>query len=749
MRPFLLASLLLAACAASPGDASSPERSGPVGAPRDRASLTRWGRDLDREAPLPAYPRPTLVRQRWHSLNGPWQFEVAREGQPPPFGRDLESTILVPFAPEAPLSGVGKHHPRFWYRRTFRVPTGWRRDRILLQFGADDWEAEVWVNGRRLALHRGGYDPFSVDITAALLPVPDQELIVRVFDPTDRGEQMRGKQVLDPGGIWYSPVSGIWQTVWIEPVPRRGIDALYIEPDLDRGEVGVRVEGIDPLGGDRVEVEVRERGGLITARRGGVGELLVAPIPSPRAWSPEDPFLYDLRVTRTGADGRVLERVESYFALRKVERSVGEDGKARILLNGKPRFLRGVLDQGWWPDGLYTAPSDEALRFDVATAKAMGFDLIRKHVKVEPERWYAWCDRLGVLVWQDIPNGAARSGEGRRQFEEELDAIVAARRFHPSIIGWVLFNEGWGQYDTPRLCEHLAGLDPTRLVTCASGWTDAPVGDVIDVHHYPGPVAPRDPGERIPVLGEFGGISWPVPGHSPVGAWGYQGVRDAQELSFAYEDLQRELVPLKEAGLGAAIYTQLSDVESEANGLVTYDREVIKVAPAEIARMNREQFTPLHVLLPTSKEAPHAWRYRFDSPGEGWSGDYGRSLDLPGPELGWQEGQAGFGSDGTPGAIVRTTWTSPDIWLVTDFQLGALPEGEIVLNLHHDEEATVWVNGREVLSRGGFTTDYVRIRTGLSARDLLVKGTNRVAVHCHQTSGGQYIDLGIEVMGTR
>ena len=333
--------LLLAACAA-PTEPDVPE-------PTPAASggtLTRWGQALDREAPLPEYPRPSMVRQRWRSLNGPWQFEPRTPSQPLPFDRELSGEILVPFPPESVLSGVKAHHEHLWYKRDFDVPTGWRSDRVLLHFGAVDWEAEVWVNGRRLTLHRGGYDPFTVDITPALLPIPEQQLLVRVSDPTDAGEQMRGKQVRDPKGIWYTPVSGIWQTVWIEPVPRRGVDELAIEPSYDpetrAGSVAVTVGGIDLLGGDLVEVEVLERGGLSAARRGAVGERIEVPIPAARPWSPEDPFLYDLRVTRTGAEGKVLDRVHSYFGLRRIERVIKEIGAVFLQDEGERRRLRHV-----------------------------------------------------------------------------------------------------------------------------------------------------------------------------------------------------------------------------------------------------------------------------------------------------------------------------------------------------------------------------------------------------------------------
>lgn len=730
----------LCSCKTEPGTRPQPGAQAP-------AMVTRWTEAGFKGTPLPEYPRPSLVRDRWLNLNGTWQFEVGGASQPPPFDRDLRRKIRVPFPVESSLSGIEEHHEHLWYKRSFDVPTGWRADRLWLHFGAVDWEAEVWVNGRNLGVHRGGYDPFAVEITDALLTIPAQELVLRVYDPTDAGEQMRGKQAVDGEGIWYRPVSGIWQTVWVEPVPRRGIDDLILEPDLEAGSVAVTAVGQDQLGDDLIEVELLERGGLLAARRGTVGERLVVPIPAPRAWSPEDPFLYDLRVTRTAADGRVREQVTSYFGLRTIERVVGEDGQVRLHLNGEPRFLMGVLDQGWWPDGLYTAPTDEALYHDVSLARSLGFDLVRKHVKVEPERWYHWCDRLGLLVWQDMPNAGNYTTAGREQFEVELARLIEAREHHPSIIGWVLFNEGWGQYDTERLTAEVRHLDPSRLVTGASGWVDADVGDVIDAHHYPGPRLPEASATRLAAVGEFGGVSLPVQGHGARGdAWGYQAAVNGEQLAFAYEGHLRDMWQLVDQGLDLAVYTQLTDVESETNGLVTYDRAVLKVPAERIAAANRRQLRTLRTLLATGEQGGRAWRYRLTPPEGDWTREYGASLDLPGEDGGWLEGLAGFGTHGTPGAVVRTEWSTNDLWMVTDFELGSVPAGDLLLRLHHDDQVEVWLNGTQILGRTGFTTSYTRMNTGLRAEDLLVVGENRIAVHVHHAGGGQYADVGVEVL---
>ncbi|MFC1662499.1 glycoside hydrolase family 2 protein, partial [Gemmatimonadota bacterium] len=648
------------------------------------------------------------------NLNGLWDFTVLpREparAAPPPDGA-FQERILVPFPVESALSGISREvtpSERVWYRKRFRLPEEGERSRWLVHFGAVDWEAEVFLNGRSLGTHRGGYDPFSFEITDALLGRQEQELVVAVWDPSDEGDQPRGKQVLEPHGIWYTAVTGIWQTVWLEPVPEAYIDGLAIVPDLGAQSVTVTVSVSARDSTPEVRVTAGSGGpgeGARVQARGRAGQAITLEISSPRLWSPDDPFLYDLSVELEGGDV-----VQSYFAMRSI--SIGSDsrGHPRLLLNGRPLFQLGLLDQGWWPDGLYTAPSDEALLFDVHTTKALGYNLIRKHVKVEPARWYFHADREGLLVWQDMPSGNNRSLEGKEQFAHELQNVVDALRNHPSIVMWVPFNEGWGQHQTEEYVEWLRGYDPSRLVNNASGWTDTGVGDVLDIHRYPGPGAPDalEAGDRVPVLGEFGGLGLPVPGHTWVQEdnWGYRSFESPEGLREGYRELLHQLRAFVGDGLAAAVYTQTTDVEVEVNGVMTYDREIVKLGESAFG-LHQQLLGPppdLRPLVPTSRLHPQVWRYSTDAP----TGDWVR------PEFddgGWPQGPGGFGSEGTPGSRVRTVWDTPELWLRRTFDLGAeelegLEEGRLCLRIHHDEDAEVYLNGIQIAALEGYTSDY-------------------------------------------
>ena len=559
---------------------------------------TKWGEALDREHPLPEYPRPQLRRESFLNLNGVWQYAVSTLNSEP---EEYDGDIVVPFPLESELSGVGRvlqPGEYLWYRREFTLPEDFNVGRVLLHFGAVDQCARVWVNGMDACTHTGGYLPFSADITDLLFE-GENTLVVRVTDDTDRSYHTRGKQKLKPGGIWYSPVSGIWQTVWCESVPENYISSLFITPHLEDGSVELLVMGEGAvravIDGDAYDFEA------------GTSALLK--LREVRAWSPEEPYLYKLELAM-GDD-----RVESYFAMRSV--GIGEDrnGVKRLLLNGKPYFQNGLLDQGWWPDGLYTAPSDEALAFDIAAAKTMGFNMLRKHVKVEPLRWYYHCDRLGMLVWQDMPNGggaysaltvsaplltgshsrddkyskfARREEKGRDEFREELLDMVSHLYNAPSIVTWVIFNEGWGQFDSDKCAEAVLELDSSRILDRTSGWHDQGSGELRSIHLYFDDYNHKpDKLGRCVVLSEFGGYTLPIDGHAwPGKPFGYKKF-DSQEkfrraLTLLYDG---QIRPACMSGLAAAIYTQLTDVENELNGLITYDRRVIKLSPADIKRI--------------------------------------------------------------------------------------------------------------------------------------------------------------------
>ena len=566
--------------------------------------MTPWGEHLDENCILTEYPRPQMRRNSYLNLNGRWEYAITDSDESP---RHWDGTILVPFSPESALSGVGRSlqpGQTLWYRREVILPQGFipADGRLLLHFGAVDQEAAVYWNGRLLGRHMGGYNAFTLDATDAL--GPRNSLVVRVHDDTDASFHSRGKQKTRRGGIWYTPQSGIWQTVWMEAVPRHYIESLRIVPLFDQSAVEVMVRCSQPL---QCEATVDGRTVPFTS-----GEPARIPMPDFRAWSPEDPYLYDLSVT-LGED-----RVESYFGMRKMEVRADRGGVKRLFLNGEPYFQSGLLDQGYWPDGLYTAPSDEALIYDIQTAKAMGFNLLRKHIKVEPMRWYYHCDRLGMLVWQDMPSGGGKyrfstitlplvtgihrrdnhyrafaraSSQGRGEYMDELEEMVGQLFNAPSVVLWVPFNEGWGQFDSTLVMERLRALDPTRPVDPASGWHDQGAGELRSLHVYFKPFRfRRDRRGRALALSEFGGYNLRVDGHCfNQKDYGYRRLPDAAALWRDFSRLyEREVLPAVPRGLCASVYTQLSDVEDELNGLMTYDRRVVKLDADEVRELNEQ-----------------------------------------------------------------------------------------------------------------------------------------------------------------
>ncbi len=718
----------------------------PAGAPL----ATRWTQEVSPKNALPEYPRPQMVRSKWLNLNGPWDFALTAKDAPQPQSYDTQ--ILVPFPVESALSGVKKtvtEKDRLWYRRTFEVPRSWRGQRVLLHFGAVDFEAKVWVNGKELGQHRGGYDAFDFDIADALKPSGPNELIVSAWDPTDGGPYARGKQVRKPDqGIFYTACSGIWQTVWLEPVAPTHIESLKVTPDLDASAMTIQATVRSATGGDvAVKVEVLDGNKVVQGARIGtsstVGESvaprIILKVPDAKPWSPDSPFLYGLRVTLLG-NGKTVDEVKSYFGMRKI--SLGQDqGVTKIFLNNKPLFQLGPLDQGFWPDGIYTAPTDAALRYDIEMTRKMGFNMARKHVKVESERWYYWADKLGLLVWQDMPSANNNTDEGKQQFEVELRRLVEGRGNHPSVVMWVVFNEGWGQHDTERLTGWVKSLDPSRLVNNASGWTDRKAGDVMDMHNYPGPGSPKPEPSRAAVLGEFGGLGFKVDGHTWAGrTWGYRGMASVDVLARQYHKLLRGVAALRESpGLSAAVYTQTTDVEYEGNGLMTYDRALVKMGLERVAAANRGDFLPepkITEIIPTSRKEGVPWRYTLEKPADDWF-QPGFAAD------GWKEAPGGFGTRGTPGAVVRTEWRTGDIWLRREFIFPEGQPGELRLLMHHDEDAEVYLNGVLAAKASGFIGDYEDFDLSPEARKALKPGKSLMAVHCHQTTGGQYIDVGI------
>ena len=566
---------------------------------------TKWAEQINPKNVLPEYPRPQLERTDWVNLNGEWEYAIKPKGEVEP--QTFDGNILVPFAIESSLSGVQKEvgdANELWYKRTFSVPANWKNRDIVLNFGAVDWKADVFINDVLIGSHQGGFTPFSFNITPYLNGKSNQKLVVRVWDPSDKGYQPRGKQTSNPEGIWYTPVTGIWQTVWIEPVATNHITSVKSIPNIDNGTMNVTVGISMPCNTSIVEVKLMDKGQVVASAKGIQGKELRLAVQNPTLWDTTNPYLYDMKVSLV-KDGKVLDDVKSYTAFRKISAKRDANGVMRMQLNNKNLFHYGPLDQGWWPDGLYTAPTDEALLYDIIKTKEWGFNMIRKHVKVEPSRWYYHCDKEGILVWQDMPSGdmgnqwaphtynggtdKERSSASIANYYQEWKEIMDLCVSHPSVVVWVPFNEAWGQFDTEKVAEWTKNYDPSRLVNPASGGNHRACGDILDLHNYPGPnMFLYDP-QRVTVLGEYGGIGLPLENHLWWNKrnWGYVQFKNSDEVTAEYVKYANELKDMVDRGFSAAVYTQTTDVEGEVNGLMTYDRKEIKINEAAVKKANQ------------------------------------------------------------------------------------------------------------------------------------------------------------------
>lgn len=566
---------------------------------------TEWADKVDPQNVLPEYPRPIMERPQWLNLNGLWDYAITKKDAPLP--KTFDGKILVPFAIESSLSGVGKTikaDQSLWYERKFQIPEDWKGKNVLLNFGAVDWKAEVFVNGNKIGEHTGGYTPFSFNITKNLKD-GENSLAVRVWDSTGNGLP-RGKQIENPRGIFYTSVSGIWQTVWLEPVSASHISGLKITPDLDSSSFDIRVDSDDKSA--TATIKVLDNGKVVAQTTAAANKTANIPVKNPKLWWPKSPFLYDLEITLSNKGGEQVDSVKSYAAMRKFSIAKhGRFGGVDFTLNNKKFFTFGPLDQGWWPDGLYTAPTDEALKFDIQRTKDLGFNSIRKHVKVEPARWYTHCDRLGMVVWQDMPSMFGEGngwqprgffqGEERtvsKKFEEtyrkEWKEIMENLHSYPCIAIWVPFNEAWGQFKTKEITEWTKSMDPSRLVNSASGGNYFDCGDIVDSHDYGNPIMYIFNNQKVNVVGEYGGIGCAVDGHLWVKDknWGYGKMRSQEEVTKRFVELTNRFIDMTKYGCFGAIYTQTTDVEIEVNGLFTYDRKVLKVDEEKVREVNQK-----------------------------------------------------------------------------------------------------------------------------------------------------------------
>lgn len=761
----VLWALCLAATAAGTAYASNWSiKQGPM--------MTTWSESIDPTNVMPEYPRPQMQRGEWLNLNGLWELRKGIVGEPYSATFTYDKEILVPFPIESALSGVMEKSDEqcYWYHRTVKIPKSMRDRNILLHFGAVDWETVVYVNGTKVGRHTGGYDPFYFDITSALNSGEEQDITVYVYDNTGVEGQPTGKQSKNPSICWYTAVSGIWQTVWLEPVSPAHIADFEIEPNLDQKWLRIKVNPSVQESGLTFNAVIKDNDGKTVASVTGGTPSTTSTIQfgnEVHAWSPDDPYLYDMELSLV-KNGKTVDKIDSYCAMRKIEVKKDNNGLPRIYLNNEQIFQMGPLDQGWWPDGLYAAPCDEALLYDVQVMKSVGFNMVRKHIKTEPARWYYHCDREGLLVWQDLPSPNLPKGYetvAKANFEDEAHRIVNSLKNYPSIVQWIVFNEGWGQFDTERMTNLVDGwvnnLVPQRygkttLICCASGWTDAEVGNIIDSHSYPQPSCPYN-ANRAAVCGEYGGITLKVPGHIwPGGDFQYTTVETGDDFTAFFSGLCDQIKDLYYQGLNAAVYTQISDVEIEKNGIMTYDRKVIKpTSPTGQLRdkivecINMPQSNVrIKTILSTTKDHIYKWRYTTEA------GVPRRWFDTGFDDRQWKTGEAAFGANMPQASahLVNTPWTTNQIYMRRWFYLGDIDEDIIKqfrFTVFHDDDIEIYINGVWAASRAGCVFNYSPLDISTEALSTLKPNSwNLIAVGGKQGTGQQIMDVGISAYVT-
>lgn len=711
---------------------------------------TRWGKALTPATAWTEYPRPQLQRETWMNLNGMWNYAVVSKGQPAP--EKYEGEILVPFCIESSLSGVGKPllpTQELWYNKMFMLPAAWTGKDIILHFDAVDWETKLWVNGKKVGEHKGGSDPFSFNITAYLNKTGAQQIVLSVWDPTDTGLQARGKQVLDPKGIWYTAVSGIWQTVWLEPVNKTRVQQFVPTADIDKSRINFTAAVAGLTGREKWRFLIKNEGVVIKDTTAVFNNHISVTLPAAKLWTPEFPNIYTVEAELISG-GKIVDKFNTYFAMRKIALGTDGNGYVRLMLNNKPVFQYGTLDQGWWPDGLLTPPSDEAMLYDMVKLKEMGFNMLRKHIKVEPSRYYFHADSIGLLLWQDMPSGFAgmntpshvafeakddwtRPAETARQFETEWKAIMDHLRFFPSIVMWVPLNEGWGQYDTKRIAELTKNYDSTRLVDAPSGWTDRGVGDVYDAHQYPGPgmEPPAANKGRAIVLGEFGGLGLVVKDHiwdPNKRNWGYKTYMESQALISEYTQLLYNLELMVPRGLAAAIYTQTTDVEGEVNGLLTYDREVVKI-PVDMLRilhapLYKEPQGKISFINKENELAPNKFKYLQGTVSDGWL---------------HEKSPANFVDNLKTVALKQ----GESVYAYQDFTVQDMPSG-LGMKLYGFGDAKVYLNGRLIWQEDKIRTKRHYDDVNLSDNIKWLKpGNNRISIECTNATQNTDFDFSL------